>query len=162
MIWGRAVCCRHKSLKEAYPQRPEAVSHGCQPWLSAMAVSHGCQPWLSAMAASHGRQPRPPTMAASNAHFREAIFFGGQTLHSHASGGFQAMRPRKSDSPGEVIVCSFFFVPNGPLEAPAVQKTYFFPRLWLLHFSRGKNIFLKIHVVNGCQQWLSAMADSHG
>ena len=122
------------------------AGHGCQPWLSAMAVSHGCQPWLSAMAASHGRQPRPPTMAASNTHFWEAIFFGGQTLHSHASGGFQAMRPRNSDSPGEVIVCHLFFVPNGPSEAPAVQKTYFFSRTLAIALFTGKNIFLKIYV----------------
>ena len=45
--------------------------------------------------------------------FWEGIF-GVQTLHFHIFWGFQALRPRNSDSPGEVIVCSFFFVPNGP------------------------------------------------
>ena len=183
-----------------------AVSHGCQPWLSAMAASHGRQPRPPATAANHGRQQRPfpgghffrrPNSTfprfrriSSNetskirfsrrshrvpfffrpkrtlrgpgraknvffsrlwllhfsrgrniflkfhvlAHFCEAIF-GVQTLHYHVFGGFQALRPRNSDSPGEFIVCHFFFIPNRPLEAPAMQKTYFFFRLWLKHDS---------------------------
>ena len=93
--------------------------------LAAVVVSNGCQQLVSAMVVSQ---------------FWEATS-GVQTLHSHASGGFQALRPRNSDSPGEVIVCHFFSVPNGPLEAPAVQKTYLFPRLWQFHFHGGRTYF---------------------
>ena len=131
-----------------------AASHGRQPWPSAMAVSHGRQPWPPATAASHGHQPWPPATAASHGRqpWPPATPIFGRPFFRRPNSTFPRFRRISSNETSKFRFSRrshrvpFFFRPKRTPRGPGRAKIVFFPRFWLLHFSPGKNVFLKIRV----------------